>query len=383
MMKRLFSIDALRGMALAGMILVNNPGSWSHIYAPFEHAPFVGLTLADLVFPTFMFVMGFCIPLSMRKYDFKPSAKAFGRISRRTILIFGTGLFLQWMSSGWCTWDELRIPGVLQRLALCYGLCASLLLLSKKMVSLTAAAIILVGYSLLLSFGQGYEWSEANIVARIDHYLLGANHLYVDEGIRLDPEGLLSTLPSLAHVIIGAFTSLLFMGETHLNPFSWGKKKKEERSGDDSVTLTDTERHQKNIKYLTSAAFSLIVVAMGLQLVGFPIIKKVWSASFVCITIGIAYLVLAGLIWLFDVKHWTGWWSQGFVVFGRNPLLIYVISWILADWFGAWGVTWIVYQWLAQWCSSCLASLIYAIFFVLINWLIAFGLYKAKVKISA
>lgn len=383
-MKRLYSIDVLRGMALAGMILVNNPGSWSHIYTPFEHAPFAGLTLADLVFPTFMFVMGFCIPLSLKKYGFTPSAKAFGRIARRTVIIFGIGVFLQWMSRGWCAWSELRIPGVLQRLALCYGVCASLLLLSKRTMSLSVSVVILFIYSIILRYGQGNEWSEANIVARVDHYLLGANHLYVDEGIRLDPEGLLSTLPSIAHVMIGAFTSLLFMGEITIGQFRWGRKRKEQNADDKTaLARTEVEKHKQHIHFLLTTAFTLIIVAVGLHCDGFPIIKKVWSPSFVCITIGIAYLVLAGLIWLFDVKRWTGWWSQCFVVFGRNPLLIYVISWILADWFGAWGVTWNTYQWLSQYCSPCLSSLIYAILFVSVNWAIAFGLYKAKVKVSA
>lgn len=131
-MKRLYSIDILRGMALAGMILVNNPGSWSNIYAPLEHAEFIGLTPTDMVFPTFMFVMGFCIPLSLRKCDFKASWAIVRRILTRTLLIFAIGLGLQWMSSGWCDWQHLRIPGVLQRLALCYGAVALLALVLKE-----------------------------------------------------------------------------------------------------------------------------------------------------------------------------------------------------------------------------------------------------------
>ena len=119
------------GMALAGMILVNNPGDWGNIYAPFEHAEFVGLTLADLVFPTFMFVMGFCIPLAFRRYDAKLTKETVWHILKRTVMIFAIGLFLQWMSSGWCAWHDLRIPGVLQRLALCYGICAMLTLYLK------------------------------------------------------------------------------------------------------------------------------------------------------------------------------------------------------------------------------------------------------------
>ena len=381
-MKRLYSIDVLRGMALAGMILVNNPGSWSHIYTPLEHAPFVGLTLADLVFPTFMFVMGFCIPLSLRKYQFQASAQAFGRIARRTLLIFGIGLFLQWMSNGWCDWEHLRIPGVLQRLALCYGLCATLLLVSKRLVSITPIVLILIGYAILLFLCHGHEWSEENIVARVDHYLLGANHLYVDEGIRLDPEGILSTLPSLAHVMLGAWLSMLFMGETTIKTFRW-KRKNNSVETDTILSLSSTDNRMPQIKYLLGLAFTLITIALSMHLDGFPIIKKVWTSSFVLITTGIASGVLAILMWLFDVKKWSGWWSQWFVVFGRNPLLIYVISWVLACWFGQWGITWNIYQWCSQWCSPCMTSLIYALLFVCFNWLIAFILYKGKVKFSA
>lgn len=384
-MNRLYSIDVLRGLALAGMILVNNPGSWSDIYTPFEHAPFAGLTLADLVFPTFMFVMGLCIPLSLKKYGFKPSREGGVRILRRTVVIFGIGLLLQWMSRGWCDWSQLRIPGVLQRLALCYGLCATMVLVAKRLVNLPVIVLTLVAYMLLLYYNQGHEWSEANIIARVDHFLLGPGHLYVDEGIRLDPEGLLSTLPSLVQVMLGAYFMLLFMGEVKEKTFVWRKSasQPDKEQSTDFASLPHEARQKKAIKYLLVYAFTVILIAVALHVSGFPIIKKVWSSSFVLVTTGIASALLACFIWLFDIKQKQGWWSQWLVIFGRNPLLLYVISWILADWFGAWGVTWRTFQWLTGWCSPCMASLIYAVLFVLVNWLIAFGLYKGKVRISA
>lgn len=370
-MKRIYSIDILRGIALAGMILVNYPGSWSDIYAPLEHAEFIGLTPTDLVFPTFMFVMGFCIPFSLRKFDFRASWMAVRRILTRTVVIFAIGLLLQWMSSGWCEWQYLRIPGVLQRLALSYGVAALLTLALKPKWILSIAVLVLTGYAFLLSLCDGYVFSEQNICARVDHWLLGAQHLYTDNGIRLDPEGLLSTIPSIAHVMIGVhFGMLLLTMRTESQPQAMCEGDERKLIGQYSKTL---------MKFvITTLLITLIDVNDAI-----PISKKVWSTSFVLATISIDVVLLAALMWMVDFKKWKGWWTEGFVIFGQNPLLLYVISWILAHFFGQWGVTWGVYQWFGQFLSPCAASLAYALSFVALNWLIAFGLWKAKIKVSA
>lgn len=358
-MKRLYSIDLLRGMALAGMILVNNPGDWGNIYSPFEHVEFCGLRLADLVFPTFMFVMGFCIPLSFRRYGSMLTKPAAWHILKRTLTIFAIGLMLQWMSSDWCEWSHLRIPGVLQRLAVCYGI-ASLIYLSMKRsgVIISLAVVILAGYELLLHCFQGYEWSEVNIISRVDHYLLGANHLYVDNGIRLDPEGILSTIPSIAHVLIG-----VCLAQKYLSVMS------------DETLDDDTTRRKKYMQTLVKTA--VVFLAISTPCIHL-IVKKVWSASFVLMTIAIAAIVLSSLIYFVDIKKLQGWWSEFFVIFGRQPLVMYVVAWILADWFGQWGITWNIYNWFCNFCTPCLASLLYAILFVIINWGIAFALTKAQ-----
>lgn len=368
-MKRLTSIDILRGIALAGMLLVNNPGDWGHIYAPLEHAPFIGLTPTDLVFPTFMFVMGFCIPLSLQKTGFQASLQNIRRILLRTLVIFGVGLFLQWMSSGWCDWSHLRIPGVLQRLAICYGVVAILCLFLKETVLGSMAVIILVIYSFILYFNQGFEFSEANICARVDHLLLGADHLYIDNGVRLDPEGILSTLPSIAHVMFAAVFSMTFL------------KLKSEQSPQDKAA--EEKLFRTFIKTTGAFVITSVLITFLDQIETFPISKKVWSTSFVLITTSIALLLLNGLIWLVDIKKWTGAWSQFFVIFGRNPLLLYIISWIMAHLFGRWGVSWQVYSFFGQYVSAEMASLIYALLFVLFHWLIAFALYKKNVRFRA
>jgi len=366
-MKRLQSIDILRGMALFGMLLVNNPGSWSHIYSPLEHAEFIGLTPTDLVFPTFLFVMGFCIPLSLQKYDFRPSWTVIRKILLRTLIIFGVGLFLQWMSSGWCVWHDLRIPGVLQRLALCYCVGALLTLCFRSTAITSIATGILVIYNFILDLGHGFELSEDNICARVDQFLLGPSHMYVDQGIHLDPEGILSTLPAVSHVLYAVFFSLSYL---QLHRTSGNTVQQQE------VILTFI----KSTSYFIFATIAFTVIDL---VADFPISKKVWSPTFVLVTISIALLLLDALMWLVDVKRLDGRWSQFFVIFGRNPLLLYIISWIMADLFDTLGITWGIYSTLSTYVAPELASLLYALLFVLFHWCIAYVLYKCKVRINA
>lgn len=366
---RLLSLDVLRGLALAGMILVNNPGDWGHIYAPLEHAPFIGLTLADLVFPTFMFVMGFSIPLSLRKYDFKPTSSAVWRIVRRTLMIWLVGFLLQWLSSGFTMdFSHFRTLGVLHRLAICYGLGALTLLWARPQRLLYVIVALLVTYLALLQWGNGYEWSTDNIVARVDAWVLGTNHMYVDEGVCLDPEGLLSTLPSLAHVLLGSLLSCVMM-QMDQDTFIGGAM------GDSQL---------RKVRLLLMAGGVSLAVGAALHFTGFcPVVKKVWTPSFVLVTTGLAEVTMALLVWLLDMKRWQGWWSEALRVFGINPLPMYAIAWVLADLLGGWGVSWSVYQWYAQWCEPCLASLLFALSFVALNWCIAWCLSRCRIILKA
>ncbi len=218
---RLLSLDILRGITIAGMIMVNNPGSWSSIYAPLGHAHWNGLTPTDLVFPFFMFIMGVSTFMSLRKFHFEPSKAAIWKIVRRSVLIFTIGLALGWfgqlcrgLASGESFmeaashFNTLRILGVLQRLGLAYGFAALSALFVKGKYLPWVIALLLTAYFLILQLGRGFEMSEQNIISVIDRSLWGADHMYKDvtpegERIALDPEGLLSTLPSIAHVLIG------------------------------------------------------------------------------------------------------------------------------------------------------------------------------------
>ena len=216
--KRLLSLDILRGITIAGMIKVNNPGSWGHIYAPLGHAEWIGLTPTDLVFPFFMFIMGISTYMSLRKFDFRLSGAVSWKIIRLTIVIFTIGLAIAWFGLtmrtyhqlggeslsfierlGRSMWylDHIRILGVMPRLAICYGAAAFIALIVKHKYIPHIVSVTLIAYFVILISGKGFEFSEDNIISVVDRAILGSNHMYHDNGLALDPEGLLSTIPSI------------------------------------------------------------------------------------------------------------------------------------------------------------------------------------------
>lgn len=229
--KRLLALDIMRGITIAGMLLVNNPGSWGSIYAPLRHAEWHGLTPTDLVFPFFMFIMGVSTWFSLKKYNFEFSAASLRKVLRRTVVIFAIGLGIAWLAKVLYgihgdrpIWDimtdfsHIRVLGVMPRLALCYCAASILaMLLRRKALALTTGALLVL-YSILLIAGNGFEFSADNIICRIDHAVLGENHMYGDtvggQYLKFDPEGLLSTLPSIAHVLIGFLCGGLITGTT-------------------------------------------------------------------------------------------------------------------------------------------------------------------------
>ncbi len=383
--KRLLALDVLRGITVAGMILVNNPGSWGSIYAPLRHAEWHGLTPTDLVFPFFMFIMGVSTYFSLRKYEFKLTADCLFKIVKRTILIFLIGIFLAWFGlffRGVMTdvtlWDavfnfnHIRILGVMPRLALCYGAGAIIALLCGKRGLPWAVAGLLVIYSLLLIFGNGFAFADTNIIAIVDNKVLGPDHMYTDivggERLKFDPEGLLSTLPSIAHMLIGFICGGLIM------------KTRDNNMRINSLFIIGT--------ILTFAGFLLDY--------GMPINKKIWSPTFVLTTCGLASSFLGLLIWIIDIKGHARW-SRFFEVFGINPLFLFCLSGILATVIGLVkfpyaaaeaGVisikNWVYQMFLMPICcdDATLASLIFALLFVLLNWCVGYVLYKKKIYIK-
>ena len=380
--KRLLALDILRGITIAGMIMVNNPGSWSYVYAPLGHAQWNGLTPTDLVFPFFMFIMGISTYISLRKYNFEFSHSAALKILKRTIVIFAIGLGLAWFSMFCRTWnslsaeeisffsrlgqsiwtfDHIRILGVMQRLALCYGATAIVALTMKHKHIPYLIATLLIGYFILLVTGNGFEYNSTNILSVVDRAVLGEAHMYTDNGI--DPEGLLSTIPAIAHVLIGFCVGKLLM------------EVKDIREKLERLFLIGT--------ILTFAGFLLSY--------GCPLNKKIWSPTFVLVTCGLGSSFLALLVWIIDIKGYKKW-SRFFESFGVNPLFIYVLADVLAILLGVITVTYqgentslqqVFYAGVLQPVfGNESGSLAYAILFVLLNWAIGYILYKKKIYIK-
>lgn len=383
--KRLLALDILRGITIAGMILVNNPGSWGHIYAPLEHASWNGLTPTDLVFPFFMFIMGVSTYFSLRKFDFKPSWPTIAKILRRTVVIFLIGIGVAWFSlfmrgivRGDALWeavlnfDHIRILGVMPRLAICY--CAgSLLAITLRHKTLPIfIALMLVVYAIILLCGNGFEFADHNVIAVVDRAVLGEAHMYSDtiDGVTLkfDPEGLLSTLPSIAHMLIGFLCGSLIVS-----------------------TTDNTLRINKLFIVGTILTFAGFLLDFGL-----PINKKIWSPTFVLTTCGLASSFLALLIWIIDIKGKRRW-CHFFEAFGVNPLFMYVLGAILSVLMGTIRIPWaeatsgmisikgFIYKALLMpvcMDNATLASLIFALLFVMFNWCFGEILYKKKIYIK-
>ncbi len=381
---RLLALDILRGITIAGMIMVNNPGSWGNIYSPLRHAEWNGLTPTDLVFPFFMFIMGVSTYFSLRKYDFRFSKRSFAKIALRSVVIFLIGLVIAWfglfirgiyteanLSDAIFNFSHIRILGVMPRLALCYGTGAIIALLVRRRTLPWIVTAILVLYSVILLLGNGFTFADTNIISIVDHKVLGADHMYADTigGVRLkfDPEGLLSTLPSIAHMLIGFICGGL---------------------------LTDTRDNSKRINSLFIVG-TILTFAGFLLDYGLPINKKIWSPTFVLTTCGLASSFLALLIWIIDIKGYRRW-CRFFEVFGINPLFLYCLGAVLSIVMGSVHIPcgsaesgyvtakgWFYSDVLMPLCGDAtLASLAFALIFVAINWCVGLILYKKKIYIK-
>lgn len=383
---RLLSLDILRGITIAGMILVNNPGSWGSIYAPLRHAPWNGLTPTDLVFPFFMFIMGISTYFSLRKYDFTFSKSAVWKIMKRSLVILFIGWAIGWFGmflrgvvdpevqllDAVFTFDHIRLLGVLPRLAICYCVSAIVALSIKYSRVVWVVAALLAAYTLILIFGNGYEFSDTNIISIVDHKVLGENHMYRDtiDGVSLkfDPEGLLSTLPSIAHCLIGFLCGGLIVG-------------------------TCDNLRRSNHLFIIGAVLTFAGFLLSYAL---PINKKIWSPTFVFTTCGLASTLLALLIWIIDIKGHKKWCTF-FESFGINPLFLYCLSAVLSICFGALRIPFaasdsgwasihtILYKYaLVPVCgdNTTLASLFYALIFVMLCWGIGYILYRKKIYIK-
>jgi predicted acyltransferase len=362
---RYCALDVFRGMTIATMILVNNPGSWSHIYAPLKHSAWHGCTPTDLVFPFFLFIVGVSMYFSFKKYDSGLDRKSLLKVLKRTALIFIIGLFLnsfpQWLTD----WSKLRIMGVLQRIALAYGIGAVVVLaFNRKYLPYIAGFVLLTYWGILYFFGGTDPYSlTGNIAPRFDSMILGEAHMYKGFGVTFDPEGLLSTFPSIATVILGYLAGGLISGS--------------ERS----------KVPQKLLIYGVAGTAAGLVWSLV-----FPLNKPLWTSSYVIYTAGLASLILAFLIWIIDLKDYKKWTSF-FVVFGMNPLFIFALS-------GVWariltriiiihegdksvtGYNWLYLNIFQPLAGNINGSLLFALSHILVFWFICWVLYKRKIFIK-
>ncbi len=316
---RLRALDVFRGATVAAMILVNNPGSWQHLYGPLAHAPWHGVTPTDLVFPFFLFAVGNAMALTLPRLLAEGGAVYWRRVLRRTLLIFAVGLllnwspFLRWDEAGALvrrSWETLRFMGVLQRIALAFGGAALVLWWlrrSSPAAVLWAAAALLLGYwAACVAFGApGDPYSlEGFFGTQVDRAVLGAAHLYRGEGVPFDPEGLVSTVPAVAQVLLGWWV---------------GQALVDARRVDDAL-----------LRRLFVHAAVLLVLAWAWQL-AMPLNKKLWTSSYVLFSGGCAVAALALCL------HWLERhpgaplpaWARLFEPFGRNALVIFVASGLL------------------------------------------------------
>ncbi len=362
---RLVSLDIFRGMTIAFMILVNTPGSWEYVYAPLRHARWHGCTPTDLVFPFFLFIVGVSTFYSLKKYGNEFNSGSVLRILSRMLLIFAVGLFLTIFPKFIRDYSTLRIPGVLQRIALAYGIGAVICLSVRRDFLWIVVAVILMGYwGLLALFGGSDPYSlGSNLAGKVDMAVLGTNHIYNGFGVPFDPEGLLSTIPAVATVIIG-----YFIGE---------------------MISKSSEGGRTVIKLFL---FGIASAGLGyLWGMFFPVNKPLWTSSYVLYTAGLAMLLLAVLYMVSDVFKIQKW-GTFFLVFGTNAIFSYFLAGIWTRIMlnvklqsGTDQIT--LYSWIYQKIFVSVAgnlngSLSFAIFQVLVVWIIILTLYRKKIFIK-
>lgn len=371
--QRFVSLDVFRGATIAAMILVNNPGSWDHVYSQLRHAEWHGWTFTDWIFPFFLFIMGVAMTFSFPRRIQQGQSR--GRLLlhalRRSIILFLLGLFINGFPFGLITGHEFsltswRIPGVLQRIAMCY-LAASLIFLYSNTRRMVILIIGLLGsYWLMMrfipvpGFTTGTLDPMGNLCWYIDSKLL-ADHTWFFAPVKgFDPEGILSTIPAIASTLIG-----ILCGQ-------WLRAEK--------------SREEKTIWMFVSGHLLLLLSVILNN--WFPINKNLWTSSYVIFTSGWALICLAVIFWLVDVKGYRKW-SKPFVIFGMNAIVVFTLSEILAmllwviSFKAADGHTISLHDYLylygfATWASPLNASLFFAIAFVLLMYLVAWVMWKQK-----
>lgn len=368
---RFITLDIFRGMTICFMIIVNAPGSGAVQWAPLDHAAWFGFTPTDLVFPSFLFAVGNALSFSKNKFE---SNSAFLRkISKRTIIIFLLGYLMYWFpffhrEAGSWAFNPLantRIMGVLQRIAICYFFGSLIVHYCSKRTAVIISVMLLLGYwvFLLLLGEPGKELTMlGNTGTRLDILIMGNAHLYHDKGgpIAFDPEGLLSTLPAIVNVIAG------YLAGAYI-----------QRKG----------RNYESVANLLIAGACLIGVALFWAQF-FPLAKKLWTSTFTLLTIGIDLVIIGVLIYVIELKNIKRG-TNFFLVFGRNSLAIYLLSELL---FTVISTVWVkpglsFYDWINQvfyqpLFPGAFGTLVFAVCYMMLCWLVGYIMDKRKIYIK-
>jgi predicted acyltransferase len=367
--QRFTALDVFRGMTICLMIIVNTPGG-DPTFSPLQHASWDGFTPTDLVFPSFMFAVGNAMSFVMSKWTDMSTGQVVTKILKRTLTIFLLGYLMYWFP--FVKYDdahnlilkpisETRIFGVLQRIALAYGATALMMyFLKPRLTTIITVLILILYWPVMVYFGDSADplSMQGNAVLRLDNWLIGTKHLYTGEGFPFDPEGLLSTLPSIGNVVAG------YLVGSYL-----------QKSG----------KSYEGLAKLLMVGVLCFIISYWWNL-GFPINKKLWSSSFVMRTVGLDCMILACIIYLIDFLGKTKS-VYFFQVFGRNPLPIYLLSEIgliilfiipvgqlsLFQW---------VYQNIFIYAGNYFASLLFAISWMLFCWVAGYILDKKKIYIK-
>ena len=437
---RLISLDVFRGMTIAGMVLVNNPGTWSHIYDPLEHASWHGLTPTDWIFPFFLFIVGTAIPIALgKRIEEGVTGKVYYKIISRALVIFALGLsmsaipFFQFAATDapdslkmliWLAmtggllflllrnfkvagvllglsvvgiiglnlggynvvpynFSTMRIPGVLQRIAVCYLIVSIIFLHTSWKQQLGIAGFLLLGYWLIMTVipVPGCEVTTiddkaCNLAAWLDRTILTENHIWRSAKV-FDPEGILSTIPAIATTISGVLTGTWLM-----------HRDKNQVTADKSDSHLLVTVYSSLNRVSGMFFFGVMLLAVGyIWNSYFPMNKALWTSSYVMVTSGLALLCLGSCYWLIDIKGYKAW-AKPFVIFGMNALALFVFSGIFARMIGAYRVTgadgqpvavqkWIFDSVFMSVAQPVDASLMYAISFILL-WLFLMWLFYRK-----
>jgi predicted acyltransferase len=368
---RFLSLDVFRGLTVCLMIIVNSPGAGADIYPYLSHAEWFGFTLADLVFPTFLFVMGNAMSFSMGKLIAGDSGLFWKKVLRRTFLIFLFGFLMYWFpfiekgADGWelKPFSETRVMGVLQRIALCYFFASIIIYyVSQKAVVVFSVVALLAYWGILYLFGEPGSVLEmaTNAGTKLDFAILGEDHIYKGDKVTFDPEGILSTLPAIVNVLAGYLAG---------------------------VFVQKKGKTFEGLALVLIAGFLITSLALWWDLV-FPISKKLWTSSFVLYTVGLDLSIMAVLIYGIEIRK-IKFGVSFFDVFGKNPLFIYLFSELLLISLltiptssGLNAFEWVSEHIFQNIFPGAFGSLTTAVVFMLVCWAIGWWLNKKRIYIK-